>query len=224
MIVIVHKMDYNNYSNSNSYPSKKPRTFGTSSKLILFCFLTPFVVIGVFLVLLAVGVFDFIPEDPTSKIFLGIFAGFWNFIILFILFIAFIMNSFEKKNLKTNNSYESSQPFQSYPNQINQKTHNQGYFKAQSIRMNFGKSKLITLCFLTPFIVVGVFLILLAVGFFDFIPEDPTFKIFIGVFAGFWNFFIFIFLILILNPSKMVQPPSDETDYDSEVDTFGGFS
>lgn len=207
-------MEYNDYSNPNSYPSKMPGIIGTPKKITFFCYFIPYIVSGVFLALLAVGVFNLIPEDSTSKIMISVFAGIWNFIILLIIIGIVITNSAGRKISKAPNLYESSQPFQSYPNEMGQSTQYQDYLNPQSSGMNFSKKKIIGLLFMIDFIiagmlfillVIGVFLILYAVGVFDFSPIDFMLKIVLVVFAVFWNLFIFMGLIQIIRSTGLIK-------------------
>ncbi len=219
--MIVHKMDHNDYSNPNSYPPNDPKIIGTPKQITLFCYFMPFFVSGVFLALLAVGVFDFIPEDSTSKIVIGVFAGIWNFIILLIIIGILITNSAGRKIFKVSNLYESSQPFQSYPNEIDQSSQYQDHLNPQSNGMNFSKKKITGILFMVDFIiagmlfiplVIGLFLILYAVGVFDFSPIDLIYKIVMLVFAGFWNFFIFMGLIQIIRSTGLIKLSSDKSN------------
>lgn len=64
--------------------------------------------------------------------------------------------------------------------------------------------KIALFCFLIPFIAALVFLILKVVGIFDFIPDDPFYKIFGIAFAGFFVLFsLFVsFIIFIVKLTK----------------------
>ncbi len=89
-----------------------------------------------------------------------------------------------------------------------------------------GTPKQITVfCYFLPYVVSGVLLALLAFGVFDLIIEDPTSKIMIGVFAGIWNFNVFLIIIGILITNspwkKILKTPNlydPSQSYPNEMD------
>ncbi len=102
---------------------------------------------------------------------------------------------------------------------------NPGSYPSNELKV-IGTPKQITFyCYFLPYVVSGVLLALIAFGVFDFILEVPTSKIIIGVFAGIWNFIVFLIIIGILITNspwkKILKTPNlydPSQSYPNEMD------
>ncbi|QEE18047.1 hypothetical protein DSAG12_03885 [Promethearchaeum syntrophicum] len=186
----------NSVSNFDLIYPKESKLNNNPEKMFIFSVLTYFIVIGLFLILSASGVVEFIPNYESSRIIILVFAISWNSAILIII-VGLLINS--NKNIKINseNFNQYTQEYQSQRIEMEQITRSHDYLSPQFIET---KKKLIRAFYIMSFflsfvflllLAIGILLILYSVGIFDFGLENPSFNIIRSIFAGIWNISLF---------------------------------
>ncbi|WP_457558930.1 hypothetical protein [Candidatus Harpocratesius sp.] len=194
-----------------------------SFKIFIALFMSPFVGVGIYLILLAFNKIPNIEMDYTARIPIAFFAVLWNsFIFIFISAIfrkkrppmdynPELSNNdnpmdnssldYQENAWSEDDNYDNTDKYNQMDDYDSMYRNDSQYVPENQVRpfiRRNSRERVIVTIFLLPFIAVGIFLISIV---FNAIPSmgglDLFGRIFIGLFAIAWNSFVWFFLISI---------------------------